>query len=55
VLVVRNQLPAEDAATGKTVLLGVVSLVAGLIVLFSGEVSEDAAEYGSGLVEKENE
>ena len=55
VLVVRNQLPAEDAATGKTVLLGVVSLVAGLIARFSGEVREDAAEYGSGLVEIENE
>ena len=55
VLVARRKLGAEDIAAGKTILLGVVSLVSGLIAHFLGEVREDAAEYGSGLVEKENE
>lgn len=55
VLVARNQLSTTEIADGKTILLGVVSLVAGLIARFSGELREDSAEYGSGLVEKENE
>ncbi len=55
VLVARNQLSTTELADGKTILLGVVSLVAGLIARFSGELREDSAEYGSGLVEKENE
>lgn len=55
VLVARRKLGVEEIAAGKTILLGVVSLVSGLIAHFSGEVREDAAEYGSGLVEKENE
>lgn len=55
VLVTRNQLSTTEIADGKTILLGVVSLVAGLIARFSGELREDSAEYGSGLVEKENE
>jgi four helix bundle protein len=55
VLVARHTLAPEEIVEGKTILLGVVSLVAGLITHFSGEVREDAAEYGSVLVEKENE
>lgn len=55
VLVVRRKLVPEDTNEGKRLLLAVVSLVAGLIAPFSGDVREDQAEYGSGLVEKENE
>ena len=55
VLVARSVLRAEEATEGKAILIGVVSLVAGLIARFSSEVREDAAEYGSELVEKENE
>lgn len=55
VLVARRKLHADEVAEGKAMLLGVVSLIAGLIARFSGEVKEDAAAYGSGLVEKENE
>ena len=55
VLVVRRKLSQDEIAAGKALLLGVVSLVSGLIARFSGEVKEDSTEYGSGLVEKENE
>lgn len=55
VLVARKKLVADETAAGKAILLGVVSLVSGLIAHFSGEVREDSGEYGSGLVEKENE
>jgi four helix bundle protein len=55
VLVARHKLSAAEITEGKSILIGVVSLVAGLIARFSGELREDAAEYGSELVEKENE
>ena len=55
VLVARQKLTAAEIVEGKTILLGVVSLVAGLIARFSGVVQEDQAPYGSELVEKENE
>lgn len=41
VLVARQKLPAEIGTEGKTVLLEVVSMTAGLIAHFSGNVSED--------------
>lgn len=59
VLVVKNRLTVGDAAVGKEKLLGIVSMVAGLIARFSGEVHEEQAAYyagDSGLVgSKENE
>jgi len=55
VLVARQKLQAADILEGKTILLSVVSLVAGLIARFGGNVQEDPAPYGSELVEKENE
>ena len=55
VLVARQKLAVENIAEGKVLLVGVVSLVSGLIARFGGNVQEDAAPYGSGLVEKENE
>ena len=55
VLVARKRLEPAKAQEGKEILFGAVLLVAGLIARFSGEIREDAAEYGSGLVEKENE
>jgi four helix bundle protein len=51
VLVARQVLPAAEIAEGKVLLVGAVSLIAGLIARFSGEVREDASDYGSGLVE----
>src|SRR5271170_3339868 len=44
VLVARKRLEPAKAQEGKAILLGVVSLVAGLIARFSDEVREDAAE-----------
>ena len=55
VLVARRMLAAEEIFEGKAILHGVVSLVAGLIARFGGNVQEDQASYGSELVEKENE
>ncbi len=55
VLVARQKLTAVDILDGKALLLGVVSLISGLIARFGGNVQEEQAPYGSGLVEKENE
>jgi four helix bundle protein len=55
VLVARQMLPRADILEGKHILVGVVSLVAGLIARFGGNVQEEQAPYGSELVEKENE
>lgn len=46
---------AETTATGKAGTIGAVSLVTALLARFSGELREDSAENGSGLVEKDNE
>ncbi|MFA6961107.1 MAG: four helix bundle protein [Opitutaceae bacterium] len=53
VLVVKNRLDVSLADEGKQILVGVVSMVAGLIARFSGELHEDQAVYGA--VENENE
>ncbi len=45
VLVARQILKTEEIIEGKTILIGVVSLVTGLIARFSGEVREGGAEY----------
>lgn len=55
VLVARKTLDTAKSTEGKILLHAVVSLVAGLIARFSGEVREDAGSYGSELVENENE
>ncbi|SUS08049.1 S23 ribosomal protein [uncultured Defluviicoccus sp.] len=55
VLVARKKLDEADIVEGKAILVGVVSLVAGLIARFGGNVQEDPAPYGSGLVENEND
>jgi four helix bundle protein len=55
VLVARKKLSAEEINPGKELLVGVVSMVAGLIAHFGGNVQEDQAPYGSGLVENEND
>ncbi len=59
VLVVKKKLGVDEAAVGKEILLGVVSLVAGLISRFSGEVREDPLHPARGGVnlyrENENE
>ncbi len=55
ILVARKKMTDEDIAGGKTLLVGVVSLVAGLIARFGGNVQEDQTPYSSGLVENEND
>ncbi|MCX6939219.1 MAG: hypothetical protein NTX09_00525 [Verrucomicrobia bacterium] len=45
VLVARNKLAPELARDGKAILLEVVSMTAGLIARFSGEVHEERASY----------
>jgi four helix bundle protein len=55
VLVARRKLSTEEIVEGKVILLGVVSLVSGLIARFGGNAQEDPAAYGSGLVENEND
>lgn len=48
VLVARQVLNPTEVLEGKAILVGVVSLVTGLIARFSGEVREDAADYAAG-------
>src|SRR5436190_967639 len=55
VLVARKLLASEEVLVGKAILLAVVSLIAGLIARFGGNVQEEAEPYGSGLVENEND
>lgn len=55
VLTQRKQLDAAQVAAGKAILLDVVAMTAGLIARFSRGVQEEQADYGSGLVEKEND
>jgi len=45
VLVASNKLAPELARDGKAILLEVVSMTAGLIARFSGEVHEEQASY----------
>ncbi len=55
VLVARNKIAPDDVAAGKAILVGVVSLVAGLIARFGGNVQEDAANFDSVIRENEND
>ncbi len=52
VLVAKGRLESPVADEGKAILVGVVSMIAGLIARFSGEAREDAVAYG---VENEND
>jgi len=59
VLVARGKVALESATKGKTILLEVVAMTAGLIARFSGVVNEDSAAYtpavgsSAGAAEKE--
>ncbi len=56
VLVARQQITLEQAEAGKTILIEVVSMTAGLIAHFSGEVSDsEQAPYGDSSSEREKE
>ena len=46
VLVARGKLDPAVAQVGKLIMIEAVSMTAGLIARFSGEVREDAAAYG---------
>jgi len=52
VLVARQKIPLTTAEAGKAILIEVVSMTAGLIARFSGEVNEEPSIYGNEL-EKE--
>lgn len=45
VLVVKKHLSDNDAAAGKEILVGVVSMLVGLLATFGGAVQEDAGSY----------
>jgi four helix bundle protein len=54
VLVAKRKLEAATAIQGKMILVGVVSLLAGLIAHFSeGKTAEDPAGYGNSAVGNE--
>lgn len=57
VLRVKKLLTDEEVAEGKTILVEVVSMTAGLIARFGGNVREDPAEYrvNEGIEEKEKD
>jgi S23 ribosomal protein. len=56
VLVARGKLELQKAEEGKNILVGVVSMIAGLIARFENEVREDQADYAtSPLCENEND
>ncbi len=55
VLVARNKIARAAADEGKAILLQVVSMTAGLIARFSGEVHEEQAPYGEELANGEKE
>jgi four helix bundle protein len=57
VLRVKGLVSPEETVIGKTILVEVVSMTAGLIARFSGTVGEEAGEYLSngGIEEKEKE
>ena len=52
VLTVRKKLDLAEAAAGKEILVGVVSMVAGLIARFSSAVHEEQTRYAT---ENEND
>jgi four helix bundle protein len=47
VLVVKRQIDGATATQGKEILVGVVSMLVGLLETFSGLVHEDQAGYGT--------
>jgi four helix bundle protein len=55
VLVIKQRIPQAEANEGKLILLATVSLLAGLIAHFSGQVEEDAANYETESLAAENE
>jgi len=55
VLVIKKRFSEAEANEGKLILLAIVSLVAGLIARFSGQVGEEAANYETESLAAENE
>jgi four helix bundle protein len=56
VLAVKGKISREEAAAGKSILIDIVSMVAGLIARFSTPgVGEDAGPYGDADQTRENE
>jgi four helix bundle protein len=56
VLAVKHKMREDEAAAGKMILLGIVSMVAGLIARFSPpELHEGSAPYGESTPLNENE
>jgi four helix bundle protein len=55
VLVIKQRLAQAEANEGKLILLAIVSLLAGLIARFSGQVEEETANYETESLAAENE
>jgi len=55
VLVRRGRLPEAVAAEGKTILLEIVAMTAGLIGRFSPKLEEEQAPYGEFVVTEEKD
>jgi four helix bundle protein len=55
VLVARGKVNLALAVQGKAILIEVVSMIAGLIARFSGELHEEQAPYGAPLGVGEND
>ena len=56
VLAVKGKISRDEAAAGKSILIGIVSMVAGLISRFSSPtLREGAAPYGDAEQTRENE
>ncbi|HSY52842.1 MAG TPA: four helix bundle protein [Opitutaceae bacterium] len=55
VLVIKQRFSQAEANEGKLILLAIVSLVAGLIARFSGQVEEEPANYETESLAAENE
>ena len=53
VLLVKKRISPDEAEKGKALLLEIVSMTAGLIARFSGELREDQQAYSAGSEEKE--
>ena len=53
VLCTKHCISDEQAVAGKSILIEIVSMTAGLIARFSREVREDSPDYGAASREKE--
>jgi four helix bundle protein len=53
VLTLKNQLESSRAAEGKEILVGIVSMLVGLLETFGGQLHEDQAVFAAGEIDHE--